>query len=352
MIFNPVYKKVVTEGAKEEIELAVTPSADEQVLTPDEGKTYGKVTVEAVPTEQKEVSVKSTVVKTVTPSEGKFLDKVTVRPMATAVTYTASENGTVKTTLDKMVSTLTVSTNVPSDAKTEEEKTVTLDSWGETEITPDTEGNVLSKVIANVIGQRMQQSITANGTQTIEFDDPVSELELDVDVPTSEAKEEETKSVSYTSNGTYTITPTDGKTISKATVRVTVQQNFLVGSSNVTLNAETEEFSVTFSSISSTARSPRHIAIWGDANTISTGMDNVMALYWTADIEDYQCVLYLEETGTAVSFRETSSLPLLITKSGTNLSTTLKIKVPYSTLIPSSYRKWAQGTYYVLVMFT
>lgn len=345
----------VPSDAKEEQEKSCTPTTSVQEITPDAGKALSKVTVGAIQTQTKAVTP-STSAQTVKPDTGKYLSSVSVGAInAEKRTMKFTENGVYAETGggDKFYSEFSISVDVPSDAKTEEEKTVTLDSWGETEITPDTEGDVMSKVIANVVGQRMQKSITANGTQTIEFDDPVSELELDVDVPTSAAKEEEEKTVIYTANGTYSLTPTDGKTISKATVKVnvTTTPENIVRFSEVTLNAETEALSVSFSGTPSNRWVPYHIAIWGDANTISTGMDNVMALYWTSTIEDYQCVLYLEEIGTAVSFRETSSLPLSITQLGTNLVTSLEIKVPYSSLIPSSYRKWAKGTYHVLVVF-
>jgi len=94
---------------KEEVELTATPSASQQVFTPDEGKVYSKVTVQAVPQETKTVTPTASA-QNVTPSSGKFLSRVTVSAVPSeskTVTPTKSVQ-TVTPSSGKWLSSVTV----------------------------------------------------------------------------------------------------------------------------------------------------------------------------------------------------------------------------------------------------
>lgn len=100
---------------KEEIELTATPTASQQVFTPDEGKVYSKVTVQAVPQETKTVTPTASA-QNVTPSSGKFLSRVTVNAVPSeskTVTPTKSVQ-TVSPSSGKWLSSVTVNA-IPSE---------------------------------------------------------------------------------------------------------------------------------------------------------------------------------------------------------------------------------------------
>lgn len=82
--------------------------------------------------------------------------------------------------------------------------------------------NLTVNVPATPVEPTKQVTITSNGTTNIipaAGYDAIEGVDVTVNVP---SKEEETKSVSYTSNGSYTVQPTEGKTLSEVSVSVNV----------------------------------------------------------------------------------------------------------------------------------
>lgn len=82
--------------------------------------------------------------------------------------------------------------------------------------------NLTVNVPATPVEPTKSVEITQNGiTNIIPADgyDAIEGVDVTVNVP---SKEEETKSVSYTSNGSYTVQPTEGKTLSEVSVNVNV----------------------------------------------------------------------------------------------------------------------------------
>lgn len=82
--------------------------------------------------------------------------------------------------------------------------------------------NLTVNVPATPVEPTKQVTITSNGTTNIipaDGYDAIEGVDVTVNVP---SKEEEAKSVSYTSNGSYTVQPTEGKTLSEVSVSVNV----------------------------------------------------------------------------------------------------------------------------------
>ena len=82
--------------------------------------------------------------------------------------------------------------------------------------------NLTVNVPATPVEPTKSVEITQNGTTNIipaAGYDAIEGVDVTVNVP---SKEEETKSVSYTSNGSYTVQPTEGKTLSEVSVSVNV----------------------------------------------------------------------------------------------------------------------------------
>ena len=85
-----------------------------------------------------------------------------------------------------------------------------------------TSANLTVNVPATPVEPTKSVEITQNGTTNIipaAGYDAIEGVDVTVNVP---SKEEETKSVSYTSNGSYTVQPTEGKTLSEVSVSVNV----------------------------------------------------------------------------------------------------------------------------------
>ena len=92
--------------------------------------------------------------------------------------------------------------------------------------------NLTVNVPATPVEPTKSVEITQNGiTNIIPADgyDAIEGVDVTVNVP---SKEEETKSVSYTSNGSYTVQPTEGKTLSEVSVSVNVPSSGALDISN------------------------------------------------------------------------------------------------------------------------
>ena len=148
-----------------------------------------------IPLQEKQVNVllsePTTVITPDTGYEGITKLTVTHPPVEANTAYTANENGSY-----------TIHPSEGYDATTSVNLTVNVPA---TPVEPTKSVEITQNGITNII--------PADGYNAIEG------VDVTVNVP---SKEEETKSVSYTSNGSYTVQPTEGKTLSEVSVSVNV----------------------------------------------------------------------------------------------------------------------------------
>lgn len=157
--------------------------------------------------------VEQVVVNTNIPLQEKQVDVLLSEP-TTVITPDTGYEGITKLTV----------THSPVEANT----AYTATNNGNYTITPSegydatTSVNLTVNVPATPVEPTKQVTITSNGTTNIipaAGYDAIEGVDVTVNVP---SKEEETKSVSYTSNGSYTVQPTEGKTLSEVSVSVNV----------------------------------------------------------------------------------------------------------------------------------
>lgn len=205
-----------------------------------EGYDLSRVTIN-VNVPQKEEETKSVTITengttTVTPNEGKVLSQVDVTVDVPNVPTPTQEkevsidtNGTTVVTPDEGydLSKVTVNVNVPEKTLEDRWYSVSLPTEsGETSITeeilPDTaDGMAKVNLSVSVDAQRFEETYTENGDYSIDPTSPYLFTNGTIHVNVSQ-KEEETKSVTITENGTTTVTPTEGKTLSQVDVTVDV----------------------------------------------------------------------------------------------------------------------------------
>lgn len=158
-------------------------------------------------------AVKQVVVNTNIPLQEKQVDVLLSEP-TTVITPDTGYEGITKLTVN----------HSPVEANT----AYTANANGSYTIHPSegydatTSVNLTVNVPATPVEPTKQVTITQNGiTNIIPADgyDAIEGVDVTVNVP---SKEEETKSVSYTSNGSYTVQPTEGKTLSEVSVSVNV----------------------------------------------------------------------------------------------------------------------------------
>lgn len=148
-----------------------------------------------IPLQEKQVDVllsePTTVITPDTGYEGITKLTVTHSPVEANTAYTATNNGSY-----------TIHPSEGYDATTSVNLTVNVPA---TPVEPTKSVEIIQNGTTNII--------PADGYDAIEG------VDVTVNVP---SKEEETKSVSYTSNGSYTVQPTEGKTLSEVSVSVNV----------------------------------------------------------------------------------------------------------------------------------
>lgn len=214
----------------------VAMASGNQIISPDAGKNLSKVTVTKPSTlvagniktgvsiggvtgtlEAKKDEEAKTVDlamasgnQTITPTSGKVLSQVVVKKPATLIAGNIKKDvniGGVTGTLE------------PQTAPKLQTKTVTPTKSQQT-VSPDSGYDGLSGVTVNAIPDNYviptgTVNITTNGTHDVS-----GKASVNVNVP---GKEEQTKSVTITANGTVKITPDAGKTLSEVTVITAVE---------------------------------------------------------------------------------------------------------------------------------
>lgn len=172
-------------------------------------------------------AVEQVVVNTNIPLQEKQVDVLLSEP-TTVITPDTGYEGITKLTV----------THSPVEANT----AYTANANGSYTIHPSegydatTSVNLTVNVPATPVEPTKQVTITSNGTTNIIPADGYNAIEgvdVTVNVP---SKEEETKSVSYTSNGSYTVQPTAGKTLSEVSVSVNVPSSGGLDISNKFVN--------------------------------------------------------------------------------------------------------------------
>lgn len=197
-----------------------------------------------IPLQEKEVNVLLSDISTeVLPDAGyEGISKLTVThsPVESNTAYEATSNGSYTITPTEgfdATTSVNLTVNVP-EVKLQGEKSIIITENGDTNIEPDETFDAIKKVVVTTnvdlqtpynngysAGKQDQETedlnklttkdITANGSYTADY----GFSSVNVNVP---SKEEETTSVSYTANGTYTVQPTEGKTLSEVSVDVNV----------------------------------------------------------------------------------------------------------------------------------
>ena len=205
-----------------------------------EGYDLSRVTIN-VNVPQKEEETKSVTITengntTISPTEGKVLSQVDVTVDVPNVPTPTQEkevsidtNGTTVVTPDEGydLSKVTVNVNVPEKTLEDRWYSVSLPTEsGETSITeeilPDTaDGMAKVNLSVSVDAQHFEETYTENGDYSIDPTSPYLFTNGTIHVNVHQ-KEEETKSVTITENGTTTVTPTEGKTLSQVDVTVDV----------------------------------------------------------------------------------------------------------------------------------
>lgn len=257
----------------------------EYSVTPDSNKTLSEVNISVnIPSDAKEEQEKTLDVKTngkheVEPDNGKVLSKVTVNVDVdnggvdtSDATVTADdlakdvvaygeggkrvvgsvstfESGSVATTLVQEVTEdsyrFGFETTLNQSALFRDGSSIQLrmdkTSFGNATASDVVKGKTFTSSNGlNVEGthvdkeeQTKKAKYTGNGTYTITPDSgkTLSSASIEVEVP-SDAKEEEVKNVEYTTNGSKTITPSSGKAISQVNVQVNVQPKLQEKSTN------------------------------------------------------------------------------------------------------------------------
>lgn len=223
-----------TPTQEKTVDLAM--ASGNQIISPDAGKNLSKVTVTKPSTlvagniktgvsiggvtgtlEAKKDEEAKTVDlamasgnQTITPTSGKVLSQVVVKKPATLIAGNIKKDvniGGVTGTLE------------PQTAPKLQTKTVTPTKSQQT-VSPDSGYDGLSGVTVNAIPDNYviptgTVNITTNGTHDVS-----GKASVNVNVP---GKEEQTKSVTITANGTVKITPDAGKTLSEVTVITAVE---------------------------------------------------------------------------------------------------------------------------------
>lgn len=223
-----------TPTQEKTVDLAM--ASGNQVISPDAGKNLSKVTVTKPSTlvagniktgvsiggvtgtlEAKKDEEAKTVDlamasgnQTITPTSGKVLSQVVVKKPATLIAGNIKKDvniGGVTGTLE------------PQTAPKLQTKTVTP-TKSQQNVSPDSGYDGLSGVTVNAIPDNYviptgTVNITTNGTHDVS-----GKASVNVNVP---GKEEQTKSVTITANGTVKITPDAGKTLSEVTVITAVE---------------------------------------------------------------------------------------------------------------------------------
>ena len=233
-----------TPTQEKTVELAM--ASGNQIISPDSGKNLSKVTVTKPSTlvagniktgvsiggvtgtleAKKEEETKTVDLamasgnQTINPTSGKVLSQVVVKKPATLI----AENIKKDVNIGGVTGTLE-----PQTAPTLQTKTVTP-TKSQQSVSPDSGYDGLSGVTVNAIPDNYviptgTVNITTNGTHDVS-----GKASVNVNVP---GKEEQTKSVTITANGTVKITPDAGKTLSEVTVITAVE------SEKPTLNAPT-----------------------------------------------------------------------------------------------------------------
>lgn len=169
------------------------------------------VAVPATPSQEKTVDLAmASGNQTITPTSGKVLSQVVVKKPATLIAGNIKKDvniGGVTGTLE------------PQTAPKLQTKTVTP-TKSQQNVSPDSGYDSLSGVTVNAIPDNYviptgTVNITTNGTHDVS-----GKASVNVNVP---GKEEQTKSVTITANGTVKITPDAGKTLSEVTVITAVE---------------------------------------------------------------------------------------------------------------------------------